>query len=361
MYIKKLYLENFRNIEKQELNFSEGVNILTGLNAQGKTNIIEAIWLFSAGRSFRTNNEKDHILRGKEFSNTEIEFLKAGREQTAQIKFSDKKRKQLFLNGIKVPSKEFIGNFTSVLFFPEHLDLVKEGPEVRRRFIDFAICQIKPKYFSVLSEYNKVLFQRNNALKSEDEAMLSTVTVWNERLSSLGGYIHMIRKKYIAELEKNSVPVLEKISDGKEIISLRYESFSEDSESISEAKERLLRRLEDTVEKDKILGYTSEGIHKDDISIFINGESARAFGSQGQQRSCVMAMKIGEAEIVNSICGEYPVLLFDDVFSELDKNRKEYIIEKIKGKQVIITACENIESFGNAKLFNISNGTAEEL
>lgn len=361
MIIKTLKTENFRNLQDGKICFDDGVNVLTGLNAQGKTNIIEALWLFSSSKSFRTNNEKDFINYNASHCSVSVDFIRNKRRQNAGLYYYEKKRREIYLNDIKVKPSELIGNFSSVLFFPSHLNLVKEGPDMRRKFVDFALSQIKPQYFSLISDYSKVLFQRNNILKSEDPEQLKTLEVWDIKLSKLGARIYILRKKYIRELEKHSRNVIDEISDGKETLLLDYLSICGDEDNIVKVEELLMNKLFINRERDILLGYTDAGVHKDDFGILINGRSAKAFASQGQQRSAVMALKLAEAEILRSVTDEYPVLLFDDVFSELDKNRKNYIVEKIKDKQVIITACESISDFGAYKLFNIKCGKVKEL
>lgn len=359
MRIRKLVLKNFRNIAQQEICFSDGVNILTGDNAQGKTNIIEALWLFSAFKSFRTTNEKDFIQYGSDFARLDLTFEKEGRTSEGVLKYYTEKRREIFLNGIRRKPGEMLGTVLHVMFFPEHLNLIKEGPEERRKFIDFAVCQLYPYYFTMLSSYNKTLFQRNHVLKSEDPSMKKTLDVWDEKLATLGAKVYGTRRKYIRLLEENARPVTDEISGGKETLSLVYRSFTEAIEE-TEAKAEMKKLLEQQKDRDLLSGFTGVGPHKDNLDILLNGRLARLFGSQGQQRSAVMAMKLAETEIIRDVYGEAPVLLFDDVFSELDRSRKEYIVSCIRDKQVIVTSCEEMSDLGNAKVFDVRSGKAEE-
>lgn len=356
MEIHSLSLKQYRNIAEEKITFSPGVNILTGDNAQGKTNIMEALWLFSAFKSFRNASDKDFIQYDKEFARLDVSFEKEEKEQTGTLKYYADKKRVIFLNGIKRTPSEAIGTVLSVMFFPEHLNLVKEGPEERRRFIDFAVCQVKPIGFKWLSLYKKTLFQRNTLLKSDDPALKETLDVWDEKLSAYGAQVCLLRREYIKALQTYALPVMNEISDGKETMALRYETFCEE-EDLQKTQEILYEKLVKSREKDFMTGFTGVGPHKDNLEILLNGRSARVFASQGQQRSCVMALKLAETEIVKDTYGEYPVLLFDDVFSELDKNRKEYIIGKIKNKQVIITSCEDLHDFGGANVLTVKNGT----
>ena len=240
MHIKSLSTENFRNLYPQEIVFNNGVNIFTGMNAQGKTNIIEALWLYSSCKSFRTTNEKDFINHEKVFAETDILFEKSGRIQSGQMKYHTAKRRELYLNEIKVKPSEIIGNFTSVLFFPEHLDLLKAGPEGRRKFVDLAICQVKPKYYAYLSEYNKTLFQRNNVLKSEDKSELETIEIWDVKLSKLGAFIYLTRRNYIALLAGYAKTVIDEMSGGKEKLGLFYQSECDGCDKLAEAEALLI-------------------------------------------------------------------------------------------------------------------------
>lgn len=354
MYIKKIELENYRNIFSLSLDLNPGVNVFVGDNAQGKTNIIESIWLFSACKSFRTTNERDMIMSDKENSVVTGTFEKNGRDYKAEIKLSRQKRREITLNGIKVRPKELLGQFASVLFFPEHLSLIKDGPEERRKFLDFSISQIKPRYYDILAEYNKVIAQRNRLLKDEYPD-IGVLDIYDMKAAKLSCIISKTRSTYTAKLEQKAKDVMAEISGGKEILSLGYET---EATSFSEAE--MLEILRKNRETDLRVGYTSVGAHKDDLRIYINDMEAKNFASQGQQRSCVMSMKLAEAEMLYELYGEYPLILFDDVFSELDMYRKNYITEKIRGKQVIVTTCDERFDFERAKVFRVINGYAEE-
>lgn len=353
MIIEEIELQNYRNIKSQKLEFSPNVNILYGDNAQGKTNIIEAVRMLSTCRSFRGAADKELILHGDNETecalnaNISSVFEKNNRKYTGEIKIYGEKRRELLLNGAKVPSKEFIGNFNSVIFYPEQLGLIKNAPEGRRHFIDLSICQIRPVYISLLSQFSRVLIQRNAVLKSGDTR---TLFVWDERFAKLSSLITKTRTEYLKRLSLKAENTAYEISDGKEKLELIYKpSFEKDENA-------LLEELEKNIERDKELGYTSIGAHKDDFETRINGANVKIYGSQGQQRSCVMSFKLAETEILYDVYGEYPLVLLDDVYSELDPFRRAYITEKIKGKQVIITACEKIEFSDNVKAFNIKEG-----
>lgn len=351
-------MENFRNIESQFLEFDDGINIFAGQNAQGKTNIIEALWLFATCKSFRPAKDKDFIMFGREKSVIKTEFSKNDRNFKQEIRFFEQKKKELFKNKVKVKPSELIGGFTAVLFFPEHLNLVKSGPEERRKFLDLAISQVKPRYYDTIGEYNKVLAQRNYLLKSQRDDIMETLDVWDIKLSKLGAIIAVTRESYLKKMEKSAGNVLSEISSGRENLKLRPITFCQ-SDIREEKEEELYKLLKDSLNDDLRYGYTSFGPHRDDFLVEINDLAARVYASQGQQRSCVMSMKLAEAEILKEVTEEYPIMLFDDVFSELDSYRKSYITEKIKGKQVFITTCEECEEtqkFDSSKIFRVSGG-----
>ena len=352
MYIKSLCLKNFRNFSGSVIDFSEGINVLYGDNAQGKTNIIEAVWLFSSCKSFRTNNERELINNDSQSASSLGVFARNGREYKAEFRLNREKRREIYLNGIKVKPKEIIGKFTSIMFYPELLGLIKNGPDERRRFLDFSICQLKPAFYDILQEYTRVLLQRNRLLKNDMQTELYTLDIWDQKLAGLSAAISETRMQYLQKLDGFTKKIHSEISAGKEELSLEYITKNK-----SYSEEEVLSLLRRERERDLRLGYTSVGCHKDDFGVDINGKSARIFGSQGQQRSCVMSLKLAEAEIINRVYGEYPLILLDDVLSELDETRREFIIEKITGKQVIITTCEKIDFSLNSHAIKVEKGS----
>ena len=357
MYLKELTLENFRNIKSEKIEFSDGVNILHGDNAQGKTNIIESIWLFSSMKSFRGAKDSDFIKQGELFTDIKCVFEKSDRKVRGEIKIADGKRKEIIKDGVKVSAAEMVGQIKTVLFYPEHLSLIKNGPEIRRKSLDAAICQIKPGFFRVLSEYSKVLAQRNFLLKSQRKDMLETLDSWDIKLAKLGGIITNTRKTYLEKLLVFAEKTVDEISSGKEKMTAEYQSYSgKETTSAEEEEKALYKKLKESFSEDERLFCTTEGCHRDDFTLFINGNTAKIYGSQGQQRSLVMALKLAEADICYEYNDEYPVMLFDDVFSELDSLRKAYITENIKNRQVIVTTCEKTEFLENAKYFSVLRG-----
>lgn len=350
MVIRNLTLENYRNIRSASLSPCDNVNIIYGENAQGKTNIIEAVWLFTGCKSFRGAKDKELVRFGEEKSEIAIEYFSAGGDESAALEITNKRR--AFAGGVPLPSPVgLMGEFTAVVFSPAHLALVKSGPAERRRFIDTAICQLRPAYAGALRNYNRALDQRNSLLKDipYHSELLDTLDAWDERLVQAGERIIKERIDYIEKLSVFAAGIYDGLSDGREKLFIQYEPS---------AGEDLRRQLFEKRKEDIISGSTSAGPHRDDMDIRINDVSARAFGSQGQQRSAALAVKMAEGEIVKSVTGEYPVLLLDDVMSELDAGRQNYILNNIDRRQVFITCCDPdaLERAGRGKKFHVKNG-----
>lgn len=354
MKITELELKNYRNIEHIHIEPCESVNIIYGENAQGKTNILESIFLFTGLKSFRSTKDRELVSFGKNEALIKTAFSTEMRDQTAEIKISDRRR--AVLNGVSLRSPvELMSKFPAALFVPGFMSLIQNGPNERRRFIDSAICQIKPRYAVLLTEYTKLLRQRNAVLKDSDN--VSEIKLFmeciNESFSSLGDEIYKERQNYLSVL----LPFVEEIygglSSGKEKISF---SYIRKGDITGEAPfSEILKKHENT---DIAARMTLTGIHRDDIDININGVSARSFGSQGQKRSAAIALKLSEAEVIKSKINEDPLILLDDVMSELDTSRQDYILNHIRDKQVFVTCCDpaSILRMGEGKTFNISDG-----
>ena len=358
MIVNSLSLKNYKNILNTAISFDENINVIYGENAQGKTNILEALWLFTGMRSFRAVKDADQIMFGKQNAEIEVNFNSYGREQSEKIIFGEKK--ESFLNDIKQSSvSAFAGNYYAVIFSPEHLSLVKGGPAERRNFCDSALCQIKPKFSEYISKYKKNLVQRNALLKDYkfNNSIEPLLEIFEENLAGIGTQIIIQRLKYIEVLKEEAKEIYSGISSNKEEINLKYiSSFKFENEA--EIKEKFLAALKANRDEDMISLSTGIGPHRDDIEVEINGISARKFGSQGQQRSCVLALKLGEANVLKNKTGEMPIALLDDVMSELDESRQDYILQKIKDWQVFITCCDpnTIPRLKQGKTFRIKSG-----
>lgn len=344
MTIDSIKTENFRNIESMELVPENGVNVIYGENAQGKTNILEAIWLFTGCKSFRSAKDAELIKFGEEFAKLEISFNDEIRDKKANIAIG-KNKKKVFLNGVELEStSELIGQFYSVIFSPSHLSLIKDGPVFRRKFLDTALCELKPKYSEYLANYKRALIQRNALLKDlyMNADLYDMLDSFDDLLARYSAAIISDRLEYIKILSQHCEEIYSGISENKEKISVLYsrEEFLNDSLKIKDIYIAELENLKNARKQDVILKTTSVGPHRDDIEININGKSARSFGSQGQQRSCALALKLGESKIIKESTGQMPVTLLDDVMSELDEKRQDYVLNHITDRQVFLTCCD---------------------
>ena len=340
MKVNKIEITNFRNIEKMFAEFDD-VNIIWGENAQGKTNLIEALYLFTGAKSFRGVRDKELVRFGAEFSKLQLDFTAAGREQSAEITIKGKR--EATLNGIKKKSVASIGDdIKAVIFSPVHLGMIKDGPSERRKFVDAALCQLKSGYKNLIKDYHRALVQRNNLLKDlySNPEMDSMLYIWNTNLAHIGAKIVYQRLKYIEAITPFVKEIYSGISSGSEEIEIKYIGAVDSICDVSEIKKSILKQLDENKVQDLQNKTTSVGAHRDDIDLLINGNSARKFGSQGQQRSCVLALKLAEAALLEQMTGEKPIALLDDVMSELDEKRQDYILNRIKGLQVFITCCD---------------------
>ena len=358
MKIKNISIENFRNIKELNLEFDD-VNIIWGENAQGKTNLIEAIYLFTGGKSFRGAKDSQLVMIGEEKSRLKIAFEGSNREQYAEIDINNKRVASL--NGVKKKSVSLLSDeIKAVIFSPSHLNMIKDGPSERRKFIDAALCQLKSNYRNLLKEYNRCLNQRNILLKDlkNNPELDSLLYIWNKNCASSGAKIIYQRFKYIEALTPYVKDIFSGISSGNEEIDLKYQSSIDYICDIEQIEKKLLRALENNKYQDMMNKSTSAGPHRDDIEILINNTSARIYGSQGQQRSCVLALKLAEANLLEQITKKEPIAFLDDVMSELDEKRQDYILNHIKNRQVFITCCdkETILRLKKGKTFHIEHG-----
>jgi len=358
MHVKELKLSGFRNYQNEIFTFCPETNIIYGKNAQGKTNALEAIYLFSIGKSFRTQQERELIHFDEQIAKVEIVYADSKRENKIEFAVRRDKKKQIKINGVPIQKMgELIGCFTVVLFSPDELNLTKGSPNARRRFLDIAASQMYPKYYHVLKRYYKVLYQRNNLIKKLRydgcENLKDTLAVWDEKLVDYGMMVVSYRKQLIETLTRYAQKIYREISG--EDLSLKYEtSFS--------TREEFAAKLRSALEREIEIGFTLYGPHKDDLEIAVAGKDIKIYGSQGQHRSAVLALKFAQADFICELTGEYPVLLLDDIMSELDSYRRAYLAEKIKEKQVIITCtdADNLSKSSNAKLILVNNGKIVE-
>lgn len=369
MRVISLQFENFRNLKNGYIIPSEFSNVVYGNNAQGKTNLLEAVWLFSGGHSFRGSKESELIQFTQGFAKIGMRFFSQEREQKAEIRYSQGK-KEVYINDVLKTSSALAEKFSAVVFSPEHLSLIKSGPSKRRRFIDGAIAQQKIKYAVTLSKFNKTLTQRNALLKDilRHSELRETLEIWNNTLAFLGANVMYERFEYCRKLTQTAQIFHSGISSGQEELVISYSpsievdfEFNSRDEFIHQMINKYQQVLKDSEAEDIRFGITSKGPHRDDIDIFINSISAKAFGSQGQQRSIVLSLKLAEAQILTDFIGENPVIILDDVLSELDFKRQDFLFNKINGYQVFISCCEKSdkEQLKQGKVFNVLNGEVE--
>lgn len=361
MYIKHLQLMNYRNYDELNLELGSSVNVFIGDNAQGKTNILEAIYYCGFGKSHRTSKDRELIKWGNEKTFIKSYISKERLDKKIEINILKDGKKLININSIKITKiAELIGTFNVVMFSPEDLRIVKESPAIRRKFIDMELCQLDSRYYYSLVQYNKVLNERNVMLKTNSKLEEFMLDIYDEQLSVFAQYIINKRLQYIKKLNFYGKDVHNDITLNKEDINFKYYSQIKDFENI---KSQISDLLKENRKRDIEKGNTSIGPHRDDLYIYINGVEVKNYGSQGQQRTAVLTMKFSSLKIIKEQTGEYPVLLLDDVLSELDFNRKKYILNSIKDIQTIIT-CTGIEDVNqyldsNSKIFNVKEGSIQ--
>ena len=336
MHCTQVSYTNFRNIQSAQLFLAPGLNVLYGKNAQGKTNALEGIFLCAGGRSHRTSRERDFILHGEEYGGVEVKYQDAHRSNTLRLFWSRNGKRECSKNAVPLPKmSEFIGNLRAVFFYPEHLSIIRDGPAERRGFLDGAISQIDPVYLGNLREYYAALAQRNRLLSDyfTDRATFDgTIEIWSEKLAEFAAKVAVRRVEYVEKLSTSLVEIFADMTSATEKPKLTYKSHG--------LQEEYFRQLTSNLEREARTGITLYGIHREDVEIGLNGYPARNFGSQGQQRSLAIALKFAEGEISHKLTGERPVYLLDDVLSELDSGRREYILRNMNAGQTIITCAD---------------------
>jgi len=369
MYIKNLVLKNFRNYNFIDINFNKNLNIFIGDNGQGKTNVLESIFLSSFGQSFRTRKDKDLINFKSDATYVKLEIEKENFDVEIEIKIKDNLKKEIKVNGNNLFKRsDLFGNFNVVIFSPEDLKLIKEGPSERRKFIDREISNIKKSYCNNLIEYHRILNQRNSLLKSSryKKSLIDTIDIWNQKLTEVGTKIILEKKKFTDKLNYESNRLHLNFTENKENINIKYLSNIKINEfEYDKIYREFINRLEKNLKGDIEKGFTSVGPHRDDIDITINGREAKIFGSQGQQRTAALSIKLSQINIIYEEIGEYPVLLLDDVMSELDIKRQNDLIKYLINIQTIITLTDTGSIMKNylkkSKIFNVKEGNVSSV
>ncbi len=350
MFVKKIEIDGFKNLEKIDFSPGKSFNIIFGQNAQGKTNLLEALWIATGCRSFRNTKEKDYISFEKDGFEMKITFEDEIRTQEIEYRMQKKgvKNKLILLNGVKQNgSGKLFENFKCVAFLPGDIDLIKGNPEKRRNFIDLCYSQISPGSLGYIKKFELLINQRNAQIRNINAGLSNaeSLDIWDRQLAAAGAYISFMRKKYTDQLNSSCSELYGKISGGSEKLSISYQSgvFSGDYEYPDFPDESMTelyyKKLKDTRNDDIRLGYTHSGAGRDDIGIKINNLSVKDFGSQGQQKSTALVMRLAQAMIYKNKKNEAPVILLDDVMGELDENRQKFVCSIIDGMQVFITTC----------------------
>lgn len=354
MIVTSVTLKDFRNYESLSVTFDKGLNVLVGKNAQGKTNLLESIFLCAIGKSPRTSKDKEMIAFGKHMAKVSTIVSSSTGKRNIEIFLFDDQKKAIKIGSLPILKMgELMGELHAVYFSPEELKLVKDSPAERRRFLDISLCQYDKQYFYALTKYNQILAQRNELLKTKGRNLQETLSIWNEQLSIVGAKIIQYRIEYVEKLSRFAKSVQYELTDNKEELQLSYAGIvAEDREHI---QEKLLQAYVSSFAKDVELGYTTVGPHRDDIKIVLNDIDVRYYGSQGQQRTCALALKLAELEIFKEYTGEYPVLLLDDVLSELDETRKQKLLNYVTKLQTILT-CTEFEYDIECKKYTIKEG-----
>ena len=346
MRVDRIALNGWRNYAWETVEFSPGTNVITGSNAQGKTNLLEAVYMLSCGRSFRTRFDREAV--GFDFPSAEIiaDVFSHEREQTIQIRIQPGQGKKISVNGVKKTAAELSETVNVVLFCPDDLNLIKEGAAVRRRLLDNAISQIRPKYAELLSEFNRLYEHKTRILKDwrDKPSLLDTLDEFSDALCRVSAQLIRYRAAFTARLGEAAAPIHREFSGDGEELAIRYDTVSTVTDPFASARE-IYYQICEHQEKHRQAELDSEqcltGAHKDDLEILINGRGARAFASQGQTRTAALSVKLAEREIFLDETGECPILLLDDVLSELDDARQAFVLNRIGGGQTLITCCED--------------------
>lgn len=365
MRIRRIELRNYRNYKEEQIDLSSGVNVFLGQNAQGKTNILEAVYYAALGRSHRTSVDAELVRWEAGEAKFSLDFLRFDAENQLEFLFFRDKRRQILRNGAAVRMKDLIGTMNVVLFSPEDLFLIKGAPAGRRRFLDMEISQADPAYFYDLAVYTRLLAQRNSLLKKirDGEAEESELSLWDVQIIPRAVSVVKKRIEVVKKLDVLASKMQKSLSGGKETLSLRYELHGarEGDHMTNDLLSWYNEKLAESVRLDILRGVTRFGPHRDDLTFFVNEADLRSYGSQGQQRTGVLSLKLAELAFFREETGEYPILLLDDVMSELDRERREQLLSFIRGEklQALVTATDEayIPSGGFGQIFHVEHGT----
>ena len=367
MRVETLTLRSYRNYGEATVHFDDGVNVISGRNAQGKTNLLEAVWLLSGGRSFRTRFDRELIGFDADFADVEADIFSGDRDQHIGIQLRRAQKKRIEINRVSSSAAELSAVFNAVLFCPEDLNLLRDGPAARRKLMDLAICQLRPGYARLLSDYGRLYENKMRILRDyrEDPAMLDTLDEFSDGLARASARIIRYRASFAQRLAAAAAPIHLDFSGAGETLGVEYRTVSTVTDPTA-SEQTLYARIWEHQQNHRAAELASgnclTGAHKDDLEITVNGRSARSFASQGQTRTAALSLKLAEREIFLAETGETPVLLLDDVLSELDARRQDFVLNRIGGGQTLITCCEDAflaEKTGGKVIF-VENGTIKE-
>lgn len=364
MVVNNLFLEDFRNYKSLSTSFNDEINVITGDNAQGKTNLLEAVYFLAAGKSFRARSDRDTINFDGFSAKIRADIVSENRDQNIEIDIFRGKNKRILINGVKKRSiSELSGKVTCVLFSPDDLSIIKEGAANRRKLTDMCLVQLRPRYAVFLAEYNKAYENKLRILRDHREkpSLLTMLDEYNAHLGRLSAEMIRYRAWFVENLSKYACEIHRKFSGGKEELKIKYKTVStvdDPKKPAAELFELIMQHQAAHKVAELESGMCLTGAHKDDLEIEINGKPAKSFASQGQTRTAALSIKLAEREIHFAEKNEYPILLLDDVLSELDKNRQNFVLNKIRGGQVFITCCEddNVAERTGGKVMKIHDG-----
>jgi len=361
MNVERIKLVNFRNYKAFDLSFDKGVHIFTGQNAQGKTNLLEALFLAVLGKSFRAGQDEELIMWATETAKIEITFCNLVGTHSLQLSLSRDGCRQNLLNGQNIKKKDIVGYLNAVLFFPEDLWLIKGSPGIRRRFLDFTISQVDRHYYHDLIKFNRIILQRNNLLKKINQncAKETFLDIWDEQLIELAAKLFERRNEVLQLISELAGQRYAKLTNATETFKAQYCTFGQEDAEIKSYRQWYRQRLANCRGKDIRRGSTEVGPHKDDVVFMISEYDAKYFASQGQQRTAILALKLAEIEMMQRVTGECPILLLDDVLSELDGQRQQKLISEIDGKiQTFLTGTQKVNGLANisATYYEVSSG-----
>lgn len=366
MQIDSLTLRDFRNYREQNVAFDPVCNVIFGDNAEGKTNLLEAVYYLSCGKSPRTRLDRELIRFDADAARLTGTIQSGGRTFLTEVSFFRGKRRKISINGVPAKTAAALSErFNTVFFSPDDLALIRDGAAARRRFLDMALCQLRPRYAMALSEYNRAWEQKTRILRDSEERpdLLETLPEFNEQMVRFGAVLIRYRAQYVLRLREYAAATHADCSGGKEHLEITYKTVSQVSDpagDLGQTLEELRRHMAAHAEAEAASRLCLSGPHKDDLLIAVDGKEARSFSSQGQTRTAALSLKLAEREILKNNTGEYPVLLLDDVLSELDPKRQEFVLNRISGGQVFITCCEDdrLPAMLGGRVLHVKNGSA---